>query len=96
MKQTPPPWAYVYRLLLALVLLFIIGAYFWSQSRNPDLNDKALMGGAIQLQDSLSFEARFPVDPVWPVWKRIGYTTLNWLWTNRRGMLFGVLFGRRF
>ena len=94
--QDPVPWVYLYRILLALILLLIIGVYFWSQSRYPNLNDKALMGGAIQLQDSLSFEARYPVDPAWPVWKRIGYTTLNWIWTNRRGMIFGVLFGAAF
>ena len=78
---------------LALLLLVTIAMFFWFQSRYPDLNDKALMGGAIELQDPLSFEARYQIDPVWPVWKKIFYTTINWMFTNRRGMMFGVLFG---
>lgn len=81
------------RLLLALMLLMVIATYFWLESRYPDLDNKALMAGAIQLQDPLSFEARYQIDPAWPLWKQIGYTTLNWIFTNRNGMTFGVLFG---
>jgi uncharacterized membrane protein len=51
------------------------------------------MGGAIELQDPLSFEAKYQLDQTWPLWKKIGYTTVNWIYTNRRGMMFGVLFG---
>ena len=69
---------YSIRLLLSVAVLVAIGAYFWTQSRVPSLDDKALMGGGIVLEDPLSFEAAFPVNPADPAWKRIGVTTLNW------------------
>ncbi|WP_233341662.1 FG-GAP-like repeat-containing protein [Robiginitomaculum antarcticum] len=54
------------------------------------------MGGAIHLEDPMSFEAHFNIDPAYSVWKKIGLTTLNWLDTNRNGMTFGVLMGTVF
>lgn len=88
--------AYNKRLILSLVILATIALLFWSQSRMPDLSDKAMMGGSILLQDPLSFEAKYPLDPSDPTWKRIAMTTVNWLFTNMRGMLFGVFFGAAF
>ena len=87
---------YAIRILLALILLGFVGAVFWLESRYPQLDDKALMGGSIQLQDPLSFESKYQLDPAWSLWKRICYTTVNWVYTNRRGMMFGVLFGAAF
>jgi uncharacterized membrane protein YraQ (UPF0718 family) len=87
---------YGYRLILALAALTAFAAVFWIQSRYPNLNEKALMGGALELQDPLSFEAKYQLDQTWPLWKKIGYTTVNWIYTNRRGMMFGVLFGSAF
>ena len=84
---------YSYRLILAAAALTAFAAVFWLQSRYPNLNEKALMGGALELQDPLSFEAKYQLDQTWPLWKKIGYTTVNWIYTNRRGMMFGVLFG---
>ncbi len=78
---------------LAIAALLAIASVFWLESRYPNLQDKALMGEAIKLQDPLSFEARFELDPTWQVWKKIFYTSVNWVYTNRRGMMFGVLFG---
>ena len=54
------------------------------------------MGGAIHLEDPMSFEAHFHIDPAYPIWKKIGLTTLNWIDTNRNGMTFGVLMGTVF
>ena len=87
---------YGYRAIFALMILVMTGYIFWLESRYPNLNDKALMGGAFELQDPLSFEARYQLDPGWPLWKKIGYTTINWIYTNRRGMMFGVIFGAAF
>ncbi len=87
---------YGYRLILAAAALIAFATVFWMQSRYPNLNEKALMGGALELQDPLSFEAKYQLDPTWPLWKKIGYTTVNWIYTNRRGMMFGVLFGAAF
>ncbi len=87
---------YRLRFVLAVLLLVLLMYLFWSSSRYPSLGDKALLGGSIQLEDPLSFVARFPIQPEFPFWKKIGLSTLNWLDTNRQGMTFGVLFGSVF
>ena len=84
------------RFILALALFAVIAYMFWTSSRYPALGEKAMMGGAIQLEDPLSFEAHWPVDPEFPLWKKIIYTTGNWMHTNRKGMFFGVLMGAMF
>lgn len=84
------------RFVLALLLVAGLAFQFWTQSRYPSLNEKAMMSGAIQLEDSLSFEALIPVKPEYPEWKKIGISTINWIKTNERGMTFGVLFGAAF
>ncbi len=84
------------RFFLALALVAIIATQFWTSSRYPALNEKAMMSGAIQLEDPLSFEAYFELRPEYPVWKKISLTTLNWIKTNQQGMIFGVLFGSAF
>ena len=84
------------RLAFAASFVIILAVMFWSQSRYPSLNDKAIMSGSIQLEDPLSFEVLLPIDPVYPVWKKIAFTTVNWVKTNKNGMIFGVLFGAAF
>lgn len=88
--------AYRRRLLLSVVLMAIIAVLFWTSSRYPALDEKAMMSGAIQLEDPLSFEAALPIVAQDPVLKRIVFSTLNWFETNRIGMTFGVLFGAAF
>ena len=34
--------------------------------------------------------------PEYPLWKKVGISTVNWIKTNERGMTFGVLFGAAF
>jgi uncharacterized membrane protein YraQ (UPF0718 family) len=34
-----------------------------------------------------------PVTPAMSLMTRIGHTTVNWMWTNRNGMTFGICFG---
>lgn len=84
------------RFLFCLLLVLVLAVQFWTQSRYPSLNEKAMMSGAIQLEDPLSFEAKYPLRPEHTVVERIGYSTLNWIETNRRGMTFGILFGAAF
>jgi len=84
------------RFWLALALFAVITFLFWTSSRYPALGEKAMMGGSIQLEDPLSFEALLAIDPEFPLWKKIGFTTVNWLHTNRQGMFFGVLMGAMF
>ena len=84
------------RIIMSLMLITILASLFWTQSRYPALNDKAIMEGSIQLEDPLSFEALLSVDPSFPMWKKIVYTTINWVKTNKNGMTFGVLMGAAF
>ncbi len=84
------------RFAFALLLVAVIAIQFWTQSRYPALNDKAVMSGAIQLEDPLSFEAHYQLKPEYSTWKKIELSTINWVYTNKRGMTFGVLFAAAF
>ncbi len=81
------------RLMLAGIFLVALAVMFWSSSRYPTLGEKALMGDSMILEDPLSFDAVFPVVDSDPVWKQVMFSTVNWLSTNRQGMIFGVLMG---
>jgi uncharacterized membrane protein YraQ (UPF0718 family) len=79
------------RLIIALVFAVVIAAVFWSQSRVPALNEKAQMGLRTNFS-SIAFDIVLPVDDREPVTERIAKTTVNWLYTNWKGMTFGLLF----
>lgn len=87
---------YEKRFLLALLIVGVLAYLFWTGSRYPALNEKAMMSGAIQLEDALSFEAKFPITPDMSTLDRIFWSTLNWVNTNKKGMTFGVLFAAAF
>ncbi|MCV2891181.1 FG-GAP-like repeat-containing protein [Ruegeria aquimaris] len=84
------------RLLFASLLIVTLAYLFWTGSRYPDLDDKAIMSGAIQLEDALSFEAKFQITPDMGMIERIFWSTLNWVNTNKKGMTFGILFAAAF
>ena len=77
-------------------MIATLAVAFWSSSRYPQLNEKALMGGDAKLEDPLSFDAIVQLQEGDPLAKRIAYSTLNWLHTNKEGMTFGVLLGATF
>ncbi len=87
---------YEKRFLLALLIVAVLAYLFWTGSRYPALNEKAVMSGAIQLEDVLSFEAKFPITGDMGLLERIFWSTLNWISTNKKGMTFGVLFAAAF
>jgi len=78
---------------LAGVLALAIAAYFWVDSRYPSLLKKMHAGKAIHISGGLSFDALIPVTPQMPLLTRLAYTAIDWAWTNRIGMTFGVCFG---
>jgi len=84
------------RLIFATLMVVVLAALFWGGSRYPALDEKAMMSGAIQLEDPISFDVVFPVNDQMPVYERIGKTTVNWLDTNKKGMTFGVLIAAAF
>jgi len=80
------------RLILSLLIVAVLAYLFWTGSRYPALNEKAMMSGAIQLEDPLSFEAKYQLTEAMGTLERIFYSTLNWINTNKKGMTFGILF----
>lgn len=78
---------------IALILALGIASYFWIDSRYPALLKKLHSGAAIKTSGVLSFDAKLPVAREMPLATRIERTTVNWMWTNRIGMTFGLFFG---
>ncbi|MFW2541347.1 FG-GAP-like repeat-containing protein [Primorskyibacter sp. 2E107] len=89
-----PP--YQKRFFLAVLIVAVLAYLFWTGSRYPALNEKAMMSGAIQLEDPLSFEAKYPLTAAMGTVEKIYYSTLNWINTNKKGMTFGLLFAAAF
>ena len=81
------------RILLVLTVLATTAAMFWSGSRYPSLNEKAIMGGSAALEDPLSFEASLQTQPGDPLPQRILFSTVNLVETNLEGMTFGLVIG---
>jgi len=79
------------RLIFALLFAIVIAAVYWSQSRVPALNEKAQMGLRTNFS-SIAFDILLPVTDQQPVAERVAKTTVNWLYTNWKGMTFGLLF----
>ena len=46
-----------------LLLILCLGIGFWSGSRYPQLNEKALMGGSAMTEDPLTFNAIIHAQP---------------------------------
>ena len=80
------------RLIIFAAGLISLVAIFWMGSRYPELDMKSAMAGSISPSSSLNFEEAFQVEDHFSYWKKVAYSTGNWLSTNKRGMTFGVLF----
>ncbi|HMH52772.1 MAG TPA: FG-GAP-like repeat-containing protein [Candidatus Acidoferrum sp.] len=80
------------RFILVLLLTAAVAAYFWGGSRYPALNEKAAMGTETPFS-GLAFSTIVKVPSEDPLVSRILYSTVNWAYTNRQGMTFGILFG---
>ncbi len=79
------------QLFLSILLLVMIAVAFWMSSRYPALNEKAMMGGDFSTS-GISFDNWLEVNSGNPLWEQLLINTLNWLYTNRQGMTFGLLF----
>ena len=82
-------------LTLSGSLAAAIALFFWTQSRVPQLGEKAMMEGRAAISN-LSFGDLITADPGAPIPQRILYTAINWANTNWRGMTFGVVFAAAF
>ena len=76
--------------LVALVVVAIAGA-FWTGSRYPALDEKALMAGAVDYQP-LGYDEVLVIESDDSFARQVFATTVNWLDTNKKGMTFGVVF----
>ena len=80
------------RFVLVVLLTAAVAAYFWGGSRYPALNEKLMMGTSTPFT-GLAFSTIVKVPADAGVLQRILYATVNWAYTNRQGMTFGILFG---
>ena len=81
------------RILFVSAVIVITAVTFWSGSRYPSLDQKAIMGGSAALEDPLAFEASIQIQPNHGTLERVIYTTINWIETNLQGMAFGLMIG---
>lgn len=88
--KEPPTFFLDKRFLLLSLLLVIVAIGFWGGSRYPALNQKALMGAETELS-ALGFDTLVVASPDDGQPKQILYNTINWAYTNKVGMLFGLL-----
>ncbi len=84
------------RIVFAILMVGVLAFLFWTQSRYPQLDEKAMMSGAIQLEDPIAFDPVYAIEQGMPVWEKIGKTTINWIDTNKKGMSFGVMIAAAF
>ncbi len=79
------------KFMVSLLVILSVAIVFWSGSRVPQLNEKATMGAETNI-NALGFDTVFVIQPNDSTLKKIAYTTVNWVDTNKKGMTFGVLF----
>lgn len=79
------------RLVAAIFLTSLVAIFFWTQSRYPALNEKAAMGGDTNM-NGIAFDQVLEWLPNSGLLWDITVNTVNWLYTNWKGMTFGVLF----
>jgi len=84
------------RVLIVLLMIILVAGFFWTQSRYPALDEKALMVGAAIDADSLSFNAILTIEDSMPMLQKIPYATINWIYTNKEGMTFGLILAALF
>jgi|GEM_PF-3739849 len=80
------------RAIWALVALVLTAIYFWSQSRYPQLNDKALAADSLNLEELITMFPLLPPGLSDNHWQKVGKSILNWIYSNRQGMFFGLIF----
>jgi len=84
------------RIALMSAVMLVMALSFWSGSRYPTLNEKAVMGGETNAEDPLTFNAFIQSQRGDPLYKKIAISSLNWGMENRQGMTFGFLLGAGF
>jgi uncharacterized membrane protein YraQ (UPF0718 family) len=81
-----------WRVLIAVSAVIILALSFWLGSRYPALSAKAL-GGESTPMSGLAFDIVLEIMPDSSIWWEFVANVANWIYTNLKGMTFGVLFG---
>lgn len=90
-NQMPASRFFDRRIVLTSILTSVVALFFWTQSRYPALSDKAEMGGSTVVQ-GIAFDEIVELLPSDGIWWELAANTLNWMYTNWKGMTFGILF----
>lgn len=77
--------------ILTFLIVAVIAIEFWTGSRYPALDQKAMMAGTAGLEP-LGFDTVLVIAEEDPVYLKVLKGTVNWGKTNQRGMTFGILF----
>ena len=84
-----------YRFIIILLLTVIICGVFWTFFRYPSLHAKSDSIGILSIANILNFNSLIEITTD-NLYLRSLVTGLNWLDTNLRGMIFGVLLAAGF
>jgi uncharacterized membrane protein YraQ (UPF0718 family) len=79
------------QLSISILLMIVVALTFWLSSRYPALNEKAMMGDQTAVS-GIAFNVVIPVTEASAWWEKITYNFVNWAYTNKQGMTFGLLF----
>ncbi len=94
-QSIPTTFTPVKPLLVTFILLVGLSLAFWHGSRYPDLDQKALMAGETQFS-AIGFDVIVDMPANANVLVEIAVNAANWMYTNWRGMSFGMLAGALF
>ncbi len=79
------------RFFILFACILVVAFYFWTQSRYPALDKKALMGARTNAS-GIVFDIVFPIFNTDTIFERVLKSTVNWYYTNWKGMTFGLIF----
>lgn len=77
---------------ITLVAIALFAGWFLMESRYPEIGDKAFMGDASALQ-GVTYDRVIHFGQHESFGQRVLGGTVNWLATNKKGMMFGVMLG---
>jgi len=84
------------KLTLLLIYIFLLILIFLSQSRYPRLSEKSLSGERVSIVSPLTHEAILPINKSEKFFEILFKEEVNWLYSNLRGMIFGILISAAF
>ncbi|MCB1593012.1 MAG: VCBS repeat-containing protein [Alphaproteobacteria bacterium] len=81
--------------VILLFFMAVVATHFWTTSRYPDLAAKAVLNTNAPLS-GLGFSPVVEIKENFSVGEKVFWNTLNWMHTNKKGMMFSFMFGSFF